>query len=62
MALFSSILRGAGRLIAGGANQKRAYGILKGLSNPSKGKVETMGSMRRDMLRTLPKNIRNRNR
>ena len=35
MALFN-ILRGAGRLIAGGAAQKKTYGILKGLSKPSK--------------------------
>lgn len=61
MALFN-ILRGAGRLIAGGANQKKTYGILKGLSQPSKGGVETMGSMRKKMLETLPKKIRNRNR
>jgi|TARA_R100000455_G_C6257576_1_gene113245 hypothetical protein len=61
MALFN-ILRGAGRLIAGGAAQKKTYGILKGLSKPSKGGVETMKSMKRDMLKNLPKKIRNRNR
>lgn len=62
MALFSSVLRGAGRLIAGGANQKKTYGILKGLSKPSKGGVETMRSMKREKLKGLPRKIRNRNR